>query len=525
MADDPINLERDVNETDSEFSDSRTPARPLSHRTSASASLLTKRMEADLHRETLRETYASVCKLFVWKAEPNFASPWQVRPQRQSSGSAFVISGKRLLTNAHVISNASQILIRAYGDSVRYIARVSSVGHDCDLALLEVDDDAFWKNVRELELSGNAHLEDSVTVVGYPTGGDNLSVTQGVISRVDILPYSHSGMRLLCVQIDAAINPGNSGGPALIDSKVVGVAFMGRSNADNIGYIISLTVIRRFLEDVRRNDGDYKGVVVLGFSYQRMENEALREYTKLDQVDEKLLPDGITPSGVLVSQSDPMRPDDDNLFEGDVVLGIDSFDVSNDGTVPFRDRERVNLLFAFGEKYIGDQVKMTILRNGKVEQLKLSVKIPRPLVPSYQYDVKPRYVIWGGLVFLPLSLDYLRHEYGRDYMEKANTSLLEPLTRRFRDFADQEVIVLSQTLASDITVGYEFKRTILETLNGVKIRNLRHLAVLLDECKDDYLIFGLLHGFSVILGREKAERDFEKLLKRHSISSARSSEI
>lgn len=63
-------------------------------------------------------------------------------------------------------------------------------------------------------------MEDAVTVLGYPTGGDTISVTSGIVSRVELQQYAHGAFTLLAVQIDAAINPGNSGGPALIRDKV-----------------------------------------------------------------------------------------------------------------------------------------------------------------------------------------------------------------------------------------------------------------------------------------------------------------
>jgi len=491
--------------------------------------------DAEAKRRALRQVYTSVCKLFVWKTEPNFALPWQMRPQRQSSGSAFVISGRRLLTNAHVLANASQVLIRAHGDSKRYVARILAVAHDCDLAMLTVDDDDFWSGVRELSLSHVPHLQDSVVVVGYPTGGDNLSVTKGVVSRVDVHPYSHSGHRLLCVQIDAAINSGNSGGPALIGSEVVGVAFQARSAAENIGYVIPTLIVERFLQDVgrgqqadpNRESGEswYSGTATIGLLYQRMENKQLRRYTKLDSIGAEMLPEGVTASGVLVCESDPMRPPNDNVHPGDVVLALDDNDIADDGTVLFRDRERVNLLYAFTNKFVGDTARVTLLRDGNVIVKHLTLQKPVPLVPSYLYDIKPRYCIFGGLVFVPLSHNYLRNEYGQAYVEKASAKLLNACSRRFRDFEDEEIVVLAHTLACDITVGYEFRRQILESVNGCAVRNLKHLAQMLDECEEEFVTFSLKGGFSVIFEREAAEKSMQDLLEHHNIPQPRSAEL
>mmetsp|Transcript_7315 Transcript_7315/g.19530 ORF Transcript_7315/g.19530 Transcript_7315/m.19530 type:complete len:257 (-) Transcript_7315:396-1166(-) len=256
-----------------------------------------------------------------------------------------------------------------------------------------------------------------------------------------------------------------------------------------------------------------------------MENKQLRRYTKLDAIDRATLPAGVTPAGVLVCESDPMRAPDDNLLPGDVVLALDDIDIADDGTVPFRDRERVNMLYAFTNKFVGDFTRATLLRNGEVLIKNLSLHKPVPLVPSYLYDIKPRYCIFGGLVFVPLSHDYLRHEYGSSFLQKASALLLAECARKFREYEGEEVVILAHTLACDITVGYEFKRQILETVNGCAVRNLAHLAELLDGCADEFVTFGLKRGFSVTLERTTAEKALEELLLEHNIPRARSAEL
>lgn len=71
--------------------------------------------------------------------------------------------------------------------------------------------------------------------IHFFVGGDNISVTKGVVSRVEPTQYVHGASQLLAIQIDAAINPGNSGGPAIMGDKVAGVAFQNLSGAENIG--------------------------------------------------------------------------------------------------------------------------------------------------------------------------------------------------------------------------------------------------------------------------------------------------
>ncbi|CAJ1359299.1 unnamed protein product [Effrenium voratum] len=170
----------------------------------------------------------SVCKLFVRKVPCNFSDPWRKHSQLSATGTGFILDGRWLVTNAHVVHRAVSVLVRpTTGPPVKYNARVVAVGLPCDLAVLEVEE-SFWKGKESLKLSRDIpKLDDNVTCIGFPLGGENISVTRGVVSRIDV---NLDG--LLRIQIDAAINPGNSGGPVLgAHGLVVGMASSHLKNA------------------------------------------------------------------------------------------------------------------------------------------------------------------------------------------------------------------------------------------------------------------------------------------------------
>ena len=148
---------------------------------------------------------------------------------KSSNGSGCFISGNRILTNAHVVSNSTFIQVRKYGQSKKVKARVLSISHESDLALLTVDDEDFFNDVKPLSLGNLPSVREKVTVYGFPLGGDTLSVTEGIVSRIEHRNYAHSSSYLLAGQIDAAINPGNSGGPVMVGSNIVGVVMQSLS--------------------------------------------------------------------------------------------------------------------------------------------------------------------------------------------------------------------------------------------------------------------------------------------------------
>lgn len=280
--------------------------------------------------------FTCVVKFFVARARTSYKMPWQRKAPENCTGSGFLLDGKRIVTNCHVVQDNTSILVRRHGSARKYPARVLCMGWQCDLALLTVDDERFWEKHKAVPLGDVPQLRDAVSCVGYPTGGDNLSITCGVVSRVDVNYNAHCHTALLTVQIDAAINSGNSGGPVFsMDNReptIVGVAFSHRTSAQNIGYIVPVPVLRHFLEDFEKNGSESLGFCSdVGFNVQYLENRALRSYHGMD--DER--------SGVVVKNPAFLSPFYGHLLEGDVLLEIDGESIGDDGTITFRRDERI----------------------------------------------------------------------------------------------------------------------------------------------------------------------------------------
>lgn len=413
----------------------------------------------------------SVVKLFVQTSTPNYSMPWQMKRQQQGSGSGFVISNRRILTNAHVVAYQKSVRVRKHGDAKKYNAHIIHVAHECDVAMVGVDDEKFWEGLDPLEFGDIPLLEEDVVVVGFPTGGDNVSVTRGVVSRVDIQRYNHSGAHLLAIQIDAAINAGNSGGPALKDGKVVGIAFETLNNAENIGYIIPIPVVDHFLQDVERNSR-FSGFCNLGIRWQPIESDHMRIYFNLENYE----------TGILISRTLKLSCSYGHLQRGDVLMALNDVDIADNGTVPFRAKERILWNYLIHMKFPGETIVATVYRAGKKVSVDIELDVISVLVPPQLYDKRPSYVVYCGLVFIALSQPYMLHQYGKDWSRKAPIRLCDRILYGVQENEDQAVIVLSQVLASELTAGYDsFSNLQLYRINGIPILNLKHLCHLLDK--------------------------------------------
>jgi S1-C subfamily serine protease len=458
---------------------------------------------------------ASMVRITTTTQSPDYAMPWNPGSVGGGVGAGFVIAGRRIMTNAHVVGNATFITVVKEGDPNPWEARVAHVAHDCDLALLEVYDEAFFEGTKPLDFGGIPALESTVIAYGYPIGGDRLSVTRGVVSRIDFLPYSHSEVDShLTIQIDAAINPGNSGGPVMQDGKVVGVAFQGYSGAvaQNVGYMIPTPVIRRFLQDVE--DGSYDRYMDLSATYHPLVNPALREALGLEEPD----------TGVLVGSVFDGGPSDGKLQPGDVILSVDGLRVFADGKIDL-DGERVEMAEVFERKFKGDTVELEILRGGAKQKATLELNRPWPFeMQGRAYDRRPRFILVGGLLFQPLDRDFLDAQRN-DPQKKVGTRL-----RYFFDYyvtdhlyrGHPEVVVLSDVLKDQLNTYVEpFKGQIVDRINGQKIRSLQDVAAAFEEPGAFHVVELLGEGRPVILDRAALAEAGERIKQRYRIVNDR----
>ncbi|KAL7161597.1 hypothetical protein ACSBR2_042127 [Camellia fascicularis] len=413
----------------------------------------------------------AVVKVFCAHTEPNFSLPWQRKRQYSSSSSGFVIGGRRVLTNAHSVEHYTQVKLKKRGSDTKYVATVLAIGTECDIAMLTVDSDEFWEGVSPVQFGDLPTLQDAVTVVGYPIGGDTISVTSGVVSRIEILSYVHGSTELLGLQIDAAINSGNSGGPAFNDKgNCVGIAFQSLKHEDveNIGYVIPTPVIMHFIQDYEKN-GAYTGFPILGVEWQKMENPDMR-------ISMGMKPDQ---KGVRIRRIDPTAPESEVLNPSDIILSFDGVDVANDGTVPFRRGERIGFSYLVSQKYTGDIAAIKVLRKSETLKFNVKLKSHRRLIPAHNKGRPPSYYIVAGLVFTTVSVPYLRSEYGKDYEYEAPVKLLDKLLHEMPKSQDEQLVVISQVLVADINIGYEeIVNTQVLAFNGQPVKNLKSLLAI-----------------------------------------------
>jgi len=458
----------------------------------------------------------SVVKIYVVASSYNYDNPWQMGGQSNGTGSGSIIDGNRILTNAHVVSNTTFIQVKKAGQSTKYTAHVASISHESDLAILSVENPEFFRDSEPLKIGELPEVRDKVAVYGFPTGGDEMSITEGVVSRIEQRNYAHSNANLLTCQIDAAINPGNSGGPVIIRDKIVGVAFQSATRGENLGYMVPAPIINHFLKDIA--DGKYNGFPELGILYQKMENPDLREKYQM-QKDQ---------SGVLLIDILPDSPVRNILNIKDVIIAVENSNIGNDGSIEFREGERTTLNYIIQKKFLNDSITVRVLRNGEIKELKVSLTVPMNsvrLVPYEQYGIPPTYYIAGGLIFAPLTKNYLL-EYGSQWFMTAPAKLLNLYQEGVRTKDRKQLIILTKVLADEINLGYhDIDNIIIEKINGKNISSMRDVVDSFDNNTGIYHVIEDDMGNQIILRKDKVDKFSTRILQTYHINSDRSDDL
>ncbi|MBW8034247.1 MAG: serine protease [Planctomycetes bacterium] len=448
----------------------------------------------------------------------DYSTPWKQTAMASGVGSGFVVSDNAILTNAHNVSNTKYVELKKQGLPQRYLAYVTYVGHDCDLALITTQDPAFFADTVPLELGPIPAANSTVRTYGFPMGGRHISVTEGVVSRIQMDLYSHTRADThLVVQTDAAINPGNSGGPVMQDGKVVGVAFQGLRAADNIGYMIPTTVIQHFLDDTA--DGVYDGFGSLGFSFfPALHSESYCRYLNL--------PPG--QQGVVVLNTMLNSSIEDIFKAEDVITKFDDYDIDNDAMVNVYGLA-LHMSEITEQKQIGDTIDITYYRDGEERTVTAAIAANRPPLPYWrQFDTKPRYYLYAGLTFVPLSRNFLE-TWGKDWAAEipfrlkylfANSAQLNESKER------TEYVVLSEILPDEVnSYSTRHLNSVVETVNGVAINSLADLKAAFEDNEDPFCKIKFMFSETpLILDSEEAFVRTPEIMNKYNVPAKASLE-
>ena len=266
------------------------------------------------------------------------------------------------------------------------------------------------------------------------------------------------------MQTDAAINPGNSGGPVIQGDQVVGVAFQGSRQLENTGFFIPTPIVRHFLQDIE--DGRYDGFIVPEFNAVSLRSPAERRMLGSKRDNQGVLVDAFLPAARMA----------EHLRVNDILYRVDKTVIGTDGTALF-DGNRLDWSAALMAAQTGDELEFEILRDRQVKVLTFPVFPYRgDAAQGIQFDVLPKYTVYGGLVFTPLSQNYLS-ALGR---LGTNQELVYQLYHHAFEHPDEqrpEPVVFSHVLPHAVNADLVVKGlSVVDRVNGVRVTGMDALT-------------------------------------------------
>jgi len=457
----------------------------------------------------------AVVDVKVVSAEYDYDSPWKSSSQARFRGSGFLIEGGYILTNAHVVQNQLFIEVKSQNGKTTY-ADLIAVSHVGDLALLALEDPTIMQGVTPLKIRNHmAELNEKILIVGFPSIGETLCVTEGKVIQTELDWYVHTFSDLLVHRVDARAFGGNSGGPVLAEGEVVGVLHQG---TEDIHDIIPTPIVLHFLQEA--GVGQVEGYPTFAYPffnfYQEMRNPALRAYYQMHPDEE----------GALVRFIPENHFFSGSLFPGDIILSIDGYSINQDQMVELDNGVRVDLKYLIAQKFYGEWIDLMILREGKRFPLSIFVdpeKKGAPLIPRDRFDQPPTYYVNAGLVFQPIDSQFKDQFDQCDFSDRLDYYFYSGKVEDGRT----ELVVLTQILPDKVNEGYNCYPDIgiVDQVNGKKIRKMEDVIQAFDGHNGVYHHIVTESDYEIIIDVELAQIRNEKIMKRYGIPADRSCDL
>lgn len=296
------------------------------------------------------------------------------------------------------------------------------------------------------------------------------------------------------------------------EDRVVGVAFQNMPGLENAGFFIPPPVIEHFLKDIE--DGHYDGFPHLGLRVAALQNPAYRDLLRLPDNSQGARIDGLLP---IPSVTKVLKVED-------VLLRVGPFAVASDGTILYQGN-RLSAALAFQLGQDGESVPVQVWREGKAVDLALPLSVyDADRAGGFQHDALPRYLVYGGLVFTPLSIDFLR-TLGRNTETSYGDFYYELHYRRYEDSANarREPVVLATVLADAVNANVAVRgRAFVDRINGVRIEQLEDVARAFGANTNAFDLIEFLphHGVECLERAEVAQAN-ARILKTYGIANDR----
>ena len=450
----------------------------------------------------------SIVRFDVTRNDHNFRVPWDKRAQSVSKLGA-VIDGNEVLTTAQGLANHTLVRLQKGGRGRWFNGEVKWVDFQANLAVVGVSDEIFWSDLTPIQFAEADELRDDLQVVRWRAG--NIERRAAEFSRFTVADANFNQAPRIELKASSEIEGAGRGELMVSGAKVVGLV---ASKSGSTCSVIPAPFITAALK--LRADGNYRGLGYFDFIWQPASNPATTEFFELNG----------PARGVLVIKTSTRPGAKSPLNLHDIILEVDGFPIDIQGDYLDPDYGHVIMEYlACRNKWAGDIVKLKVWRDGKTQQIDYTLPkadFTENLVTDRPEGAEPTYLIAGGLVFVPLSAEYLS-SWGKDWQRNAPFRLVFYNNQK-PEKAQRSLVVLSLVLPDFYNIGYQERNAqnlVLDKANGLRIDTLKSLANALKSPENGFHVFEFKKGSAlrkIILDAEKLDAANQRIAKRYRIA-------
>jgi S1-C subfamily serine protease len=400
----------------------------------------------------------------------DYFRPWQKKASFSKRALGAVLPNQRVLVTADLVANQNYVELERAESGDKSAANVVVVDYEANLALLEPTDKDFLKGLQPLELALDTVVGDRLDAWQLESTGA-LVVTEGIVTTVGMTRYPADVADFLTYRLSIPMQyRDNSYTVPLVKKDKLAALLLRFDPRSQVLDAIPAPIIAHFLKDAA--SPSYRGFPSLGISFFPTRDPELRQYAA-----------DTTKGGVYVSSVEPGQPAaKGGLQAGDMIEAVGDNQIDENGNYVDPLYGKIgfgNLLTA--KAFSGDTATLRIRRQGK--PLTLSIKLEHRsendyVIPPYNIDDPPTFYVLGGLIFQELSRQYLK-EWGSNWQKDAPQDFvyLDRFQTELFPEGKQRVVILSQVLPANSTIGYEdFSYLVVKKVNGKEVHSLGELA-------------------------------------------------
>lgn len=422
------------------------------------------------------EQPAGLLKVFVVSRAYSPLRPWEMEGDKTNSSMGVYLGNGRVLTTSENLPTATYVEIRLPDQSQAVPARVVKVDADLGLALLTVQhekDASIFDGIRAHEVGAPVKLGDVAQV--HSLVNDVTPVQADV--RAESANTDEAQVPLVTMRAGSPLPQNMEDGlPVLKDGRVVGMVVSYKASNQSLN-VVNAELIRRFL----LQEPEVSGVPVLGGNFVSLNDPVFRKYLKLDPKQGGLYVSEVEPSSSLAAAG---------VRAGDVLVSVEGVPLDAVGNCKHPIYGVINVSGLIRSlKPCGECVTLGMMRNGEAYQATVPLNrdaVEKSLLRREKPGTPPRYIMWGGLLFQPLTADYL------DTLERRAGSLPISFVRvregekKLVEQGVQEPVALTFVIPMPATLGYDTLGFCRVThVNGELVRSFTQFADLLDAPTPD----------------------------------------